>query len=84
MVIDKSMYARRKPKKLNYDYRSCIRFNKQEADEFKEYYGRKWHDKIRELMREQLAKDKEIERLELIKRKKYLNNSYVVKSQNEL
>ena len=84
MVIDKSMYARRKPKKLNYDYRTSIRLNRQEAEEFREYYGAKWHNKIRQAMRELLARDKEIERTELIKRKKYLHNSYSVSSHNEL
>lgn len=78
MVIDKSMYARRKPKKLNFDYRACIRMNKEEVEEFREYYGAKWNDKVRELMREQLKRDKEIAQQELIKRKKYLHNSYTV------
>lgn len=84
MVIDKSMYARRKPKKLNYDYRTSIRLNRQEAEEFKEYYGAKWHSKIRQAMKEMLTRDKEIERNELIKRKKYLHNSYTVRKQDEL
>ena len=84
MVIDKSMYARRKPKKMNYDYRICVRFNSEEADEYKNYYGKKWHSKIRQAMKEYYNRDKEIERVELAKRKQYLHNAYTVKSQNEL
>lgn len=83
MILDKSVYARRKPKAINFDYRTTIRMKKTEAEEFREYYGTGWHEKIRQLMREQLRKDKDNARIEMLKRKKYLHDAYSVKSNEQ-
>lgn len=76
MIIDKSVYTRRKPKEVHFDTRITLRVNSEELNNFKDYYGNNWINKIKEFIKTSPEQDKFIYAREQEKRNRYLNKNH--------